>query len=390
MSVLLGVALFGPAALLVLDRRRTQQAGLGVAALWLVVGLVDSDATLGRFAAAGFPVAVGTWLLVASISWPATRAVTRLTVAAAGLAAAGGALAADRADAVGALALAAAVLVVAARLEADGALVPALVAVVGVALVALGARADGASTLVLLGGALAAGAAAWRARRAGVVLLPLVLLVTSLHPTLEWWHALVVGAAATVLAGRRPHVAGALWAVAAGALGAGALLLGATAVLLAAALHPALALTALPGLAVAVTAVADLHSRWSLVLAALAALTAVRLWRRPDDGALPGRPSDATVASVAIGAWLLLAPETWVSATALESWGTGALIAVVAGAVGAFLAASFTEATYEAPEVEVADPLYVERDPGWAWPASLASLAILAISGGALVASVVS
>jgi hypothetical protein len=78
------------------------------------------------------------------------------------------------------------------------------------------------------------------------------------------------------------------------------------------------------------------------------------------------------------------------SVAGLDHWGTGVIVAAVAGAVGAFVSASFTEVPFTVPDVEVADPPYGPGDPRWAVPAGIASLVILAIAGAALVASVVS
>lgn len=391
MTVLLGVALFGPAVLLALDRDRARLGSLVPAALWLVVALVDADATLSRFGAGAAPVGVGTWLLVSSVAWPRQRLVAAITTIAAAVAVGGASLLSgtgEVADAVGGLAIAAAALVVAARAEADGALVPAVGAVLGVAAMAVGVASDG-DGWVLLGAAAAVVAAGGRARRSGVVLLPATLLVASTAPTFDWGHAVLLGVVATALAGR-PAVTAGLWTLAVTAFGVPPLLLGAPAVLLAVTLHPAVALAAAPGAAVAIPALADAGSRWAFVLAVLAALTALRLWR-PPVGAVPGRVAPAGVAGFAVAGWLLVAPETWTDVAALDRWGTGVLVAVVAAVAGAFVVASFADVALAVPDLEVADPPYrAGEDPGWAWPAAVGSLVILAVAGGALVASTVS
>lgn len=389
MTVLLALALFGPAALLVLDRTGARLGALVPAAAWLVVALVDGDATLSRFGAGAAPVGVGTWLLVASIAWPLRRAAVALTTVAGAVAVGGASLLAgtgEGADAVGGLAIAAAVLVVVARAEVDGALVPAAASALGVAGMAVGVVRESHAWL-LLGAAVVVVAAGGRARRSGVVLLPAVLWVASLSPTFEWRHAVLLAAAGTALAGR-PAVAVGLWALAAGTFAATPLLLGAPAVLLAATLHPAVAISAAPGVAVLVSVLGDAGSRWAYVLAVLGAVTALRLWRPPED-VVAGRVVPATISAFGIGGWLLLAPETWAEVPALASWGTGTAVAGLSAVVAAFVVASFTEATFEVPEIAVADPAYPGRDPAWAWRASVAAVVILAIAGGALVASTV-
>lgn len=389
MSVVLALAVVAPIGLLVLDRRRLRLGALVPAGLWLLLAVFGTDAELGPFAAGSAPMAVGVWLLLASITWPTTRATVALSTLAAVVVVDGYAFAADSgevADAVGALAIAGALVLVAARSERDGGLVPASVALLGVAAVASGLVRD-SELLLFLGVAVAAAAAAWRARRVGVLLLPAVLSLVGAAPS-GWWPIVLVALAATVLAAR-PAVAIALFAVVSGGLLAPHLLLGASAVLVAVTLHPAVALTALPGVAVAIGVSNGHDSRWLFVIAALAAVTALRLWRPPED-ALPGRPAPATIAALALGAWLLAAPETWLDSPALTSWGTGATIAGVSSVVGAFVVASFTDAAFTAPDLEIADPPFPARDPAWATPAALASLVVLGVAGVALVASTVS
>ncbi|HVM54015.1 MAG TPA: hypothetical protein VM262_12525 [Acidimicrobiales bacterium] len=397
MTAVLGAALFGPAVLLVLARlaptsatarRWLEHGALVLAGLWLVVALGERDATIGRFGAGSAPAGVGTWLLAATATWPTRRSTAALTAVAAAVAVGGVALlggGGDATDAAGALALAAAVVVLAARTEGDGGLVPAIVCTLGAAAVAFGVAREH-DALVLVGAGLATGGSGWRVRRAGVVLLPAAIVLAGVPGAVAWLPVLVLAVVAAALA-HRPAVSLGLWAVAAAGVLADAHLLGAAAVVMAVGLHPVLAIAAAPGAAVAVGAAADLSSRWLGVLALLAAITVLRLWRRPE-AVVPGPPSYPTAAALALGAWLVLAPETWQGAVALESWGTGVVIAAIAAALGGFLAVSYAEVTFEVIGVEVADPPTPAGDPPWAWRAALAGLAILALSGGALVASI--
>lgn len=79
---MIAVALLGPILALPLAWRapdgttaRRWVAGLALtdSALWLLVLLVDPAASVGRFGGGAAPVAIGTWMLFASITWPARR-----------------------------------------------------------------------------------------------------------------------------------------------------------------------------------------------------------------------------------------------------------------------------------------------------------------------------
>jgi hypothetical protein len=199
--------------------------------------------------------------------------------------------------------------------------------------------------------------------------------------------AVVLAVLACVVA-RRPAMSLGLWALVSAASGVHVLLLGAGAVLAAVLLHPAVAVAALPGAAVLAAAVVTDGGRWALPLAALAALTAAQLWRPPAE--TNGGAAPATVAAVGLALWLLLAPETWRHEPGLESWGTAVVVALVAGAVGAFGVASFSDATFALPRLEVPDPLYPAGDPRWVWRAAPFVLAVLGVCGATLVASTVS
>lgn len=392
MSALLAAALFAPALWLVLlhraptaaeSRRWTSAFAVAVAAVWLLVVLVDGDAAVGRFGASAVPV--GTWLLAASITWPTRRLPTSLLVVTAAIASGGASLldgGGDASDAAGALALAAAAVLVTARSEGDGGMQAAVGAVLGSAGVAFGIAAE-AETLALAGAAVVVVSSTARVRRAGVLLFPLAIAIASSVPTLQWSHAALLAVVAAVAASR-PGMTLALWALVAAAVGSDPVLLGGAAVAAAVALHPVTAIAAVPGVAALVAT--DPTSRWSMVVALLGVITALRLWRDEPD-TVPGGPTRATVAALALGAWLLLAPETWSDAPGLETWGTGVLVAAVAGAIGAFLVASFTEVTFTVPDVEVADPAYAPRDQRWSTPAAIGALVVLAIAGGTLVAS---
>ena len=403
LAPLLALPLTWRAPSTVAARRWVSWLALAVAAVWLVLLLTDERAELGRFGAGAAPVAAGTWLLVASVRWPARRWPLALTVLAAGTAAGGAALlagAGDLSDAGGALAIAAALVVLAARAEDDRGLVPAALGVAGAAAVALGlvglesdtgGFAAGGGALVALGAAAVVLGAGNRVRRAGVVLLPLALAL-GVQADVGTGVALVLAIAA-VLVADRPAASLGLWALAVAALNpAAGLLLAAAAVVSAAWLHPLASLAALPGAAAFAFVALQDGSPARLALAALAAVTIARLWRPIEPDLVGGRLAPSTIAAVGVGAWLALAPETWAWAPApgLASWGTGVLYAGLAAAFGAFVIASFTDAAFVAPDLEVADPSYRPGEPRWAWRAALAALAVLAIAGAWLVASVVS
>lgn len=392
-------------------RRLVGHLSIATAGLWLVLLLFDPGASLGRFGVT--PAAIGTWLLVASVTWPARRAPLALIVLAGGVSAGGASLLAGRgdfSDAAGALALATALVALAARSEDDSGLLPAIACILGAAAIAYGltrleagtdAFVEGGGLLVVVGAALVVAGAGGRARRTGVVLLPIALLLgIQASAALDGGDRVaVLLAVAGVLAARRPGVALGCWAIAAAVVAPpAALLLAAAAVLSAALPHPVVPLTALPGAAALAMAIAQDGSPSGLALAGLAVLTVARLWRPGTSEAISesdvigGRPSEPTLAVLLVGAWLLLAPETWrwVGHAEVAQWGTGVLIAAVAGGIGSFVLFSFSDEPFSLPDIEVADPAYAPGEGRWAWRATLVSLAILGISGAGLVASAAS
>lgn len=306
----------------------------------------------------------------------------------------------DLGDAGGALALAAALVALAARSEADRGLAPAAACMLGAAALAFGlVRLEGETggllagggTLVAVGAALVVVGAAQRERRTGVVLLPLAL-VLGVQADAGSTVAVALAVAAVMATDRRGVSLG-LWALAVATVSPpAAMLVGASAVVAAAWLHPLVPLLALPGAAAVVYVAAQDGSPARLALALLAAITAARVWpgTSADDDLVAGTPAPFTVVSVAVGAWLLLAPETWgwAGAPGLESWGTGVLYASAAAAVGAFVVTSFTNVTFVMPTLEVADPSYRPGQSRWAAAAAVTSLLALAASGSLLVASV--
>lgn len=384
-------------------RRWVGWLALADAALWLLVLVVDPTADVGRFGAGAAPVAIGTWLVLASIAWPARRWPLTLAILAGGTCVAGAALLAgggDLADAAGALAIAAVLVLLAARSEDDRGLAPAAACMAGAAVIALGlvrlegdtgGFAAGGGALVALGAALAVVGAGARARRTGVVLVPLALLLgVQADASAGIGVALAIGAALTT---SRPAVCLGLWALAVATVSpAAALLVAAAAVVGAVWLHPFVALAALPGAAAVVYAATQDTSSSRLALALLAALTIARLWpgERDADDVVDGAPSPSTIAAVAVGAWLVLAPETWgwADAPGLESWGTGILYASGAAALAAFVVASFTDATFVLPKLEVADPPFRPGQPRLAWVGAVGCFVVLVASSGALVAAV--
>lgn len=386
-----------------MTRQRLAAAALAVAAAAVLTLVLDASASVGRFGVGGAPVVAGTLVLYASITWPARRAPTLFGLGASVVAGGGAALLAGRgdlSDAGGALAIAAALVVVAARAEADRGLAPAALSALGAAgvlygLVRLegdtGAFARGGGTFVALGAAAVVLGAGSRTRRAGVVLLPLALLLGAQSaPSLRVALACAVVA---LLVTDRPAASLGLWAIAAAAISApAAVLLGAAAVLTAAWLHPLAPLAALPGAAALAFAAAQHGSPLRLALAFVAALTVARLWDRDDGDVVDVVPAPATLAAIALGAWLVVAPETWsfAGAAGLGSWGTGVGIAVAAAAVAAFGVASFTDTEFPVPGLEVADPAYAPGEARGAGRAAIGALAILGIAGSLLVASVLS
>ena len=399
----LGLPLAWRAPTAVTARRLVSWLALADAALWLAVLLADSDASIGRFGAGAAPVAIGTWLLVSSVGWPARRWVVALTVLAAGIAVGGASLLAgdgDLSDAAGALGIAAVLVVLAARIEDDRGVVPAAVAVVGAAVVALGlvrlegdtgGFAGGGGSLVALGAAAVVLAAGGRARRTGVVLLPLAL-VLGIQADVGSGVAVAIAVVATLVADR-PAASLGLWAIAAAVVSPpAAVLVGAAAVLAGAWPHALVPLAVLPGAAAVVAVASQSGAPNRLALAVLAAVTVARLWHPADPDAAGARVSPPTMAAVGIGAWLVLAPETWgwASAPGLDSWGTGVLYAAVAAAVGAFVIASFSDATFAVPDLEVADPSYRPGEPRWAWRVALVAIVVLALAGARLLAAVTS
>jgi hypothetical protein len=363
------------------------------------------------------PVAVGTALVLASIRWP-RRWLPRLLAAVAGAVAVVGVARAngtgDLSDVGVAIAIATVVAALASRLERDGGVGPAALAVGGAAAAAAGlARLETATGgfrlpdgrqlepqpgwLLVLAATAIVVAAARRPRRAAAVLLPVGLwLGLATGGTLE--HGGDAIALVLALGGAlAPHVHGAiaLWALAAAATpvaGAGAAgLLAAAAVIAAVWLHPRAALAAAPGAAALAAALVDDPTPARLALAALAVVTVARLWRTDLDDVdlVPGRASPVTAIVAALAAWLLLAPETWTwtGDARLTGWGTGVLLAALAAAVGGYVALSVRGQDIELPALEVADPSYRPGEPRRAGTALVASLAILGLCGGWLLAS---
>jgi hypothetical protein len=353
------------------------------------------------------PAAIGTWLLVASITWPARRLPLALAVLGAGTCVGGASLLAGRgdlSDAAGGLLVATAIVALAARSERDRGLLPAIACLVGAAAIAFGlTRLEGDTGGFVQGGGIPAvfGAAAavvgagGRARRTGVVLLPLAMLlgIQAAAALADGHRVMVLLALAGTLVARRPGAALGCWAIAAAVVSPpAALLLAAAAVLTAALPHPVAPLVALPGTAALAMALAQDGTRTGLLVAALAVVTVARLWVADDAELIGGRPSEPSLAAVVLGGWLLLAPETWtwVGRAELAQWGTGAIIAGVAAGLGSFVLFSFSEEPFALPAVEVGDPAYAPGDGRWAWRVTIVSLAIVGISGFALVASAAS
>ena len=363
------------------------------------------------------PVAVGTALVLLAIRWP-RRWLPRLlalgagAVAVVGVARANGA--GDLSDAGVAVAVAAVVAALASRFERDGGIGPAALAVGGAAAVAAGlARLETATGgfrlpdgrelepqpgwLLVLGATALVVAAGRRPRRAVGALLPVGLwLGLASGGSLEHGGdaiALVLALGGAVA----PHAHGAiaLWALAAAATpvaGAGAAaLLAAAAVIAAISLHPRAAVVAAPGAAALAAALVDDPSPARLALAALAVITVARLWRTDLDEVdlVEGHLSPVAAVVAALGAWLLLAPETWTWAgdARLTGWGTGVLLASLAAAVGGYVALSVRAQDIELPAIEVADPSYRPGEPRRAGIALVASLAILGLCAAWLLAS---
>lgn len=415
MSALLALAVAAPvvgaawsrlAPSAALARRALVTGALILAGVWVVLLVTDAEATLGRVGTGAAPAAAGTWLLASTISWPTRRLPIALASLVAGTAVLGLSLGGggDLSDVAGALAVAAALAAVAARSEDDDGLLAACASVIGASLIAAGlvrlesttgGFESGGGLPVVAGAALIALGATWRARRVGVLLLPIGLaLGIQAGAALDGGDgaALVLAAAATVAAWRGPLGAPlALWALAASCVGAtpGALLLAAAAVVVASTLHPLFAVSALPGAASLAMAVVDDGAPARLALIALAAATVAGLWRLPID-VMGGRPAPPTIAALVTAAWLTLAPETWgwVGSSQLGTWGTGVVVAAVAGLVGTYLAMSLTDAHVVVPGLEVPDPVGDRHEPTWAWRAALVSLVVLGICSAALVASV--
>lgn len=399
MTLLLALVLFAPALALpwarvaptaAAARSAASTGALVLAAGWLVLVLGDAHATLGRFAAGAAPSAIGVWLLVAALTWPTQRVPVVVAFVAGGVTVGGLALLAgrgDASDAAGALAIAAAVVVLGARREDDGGLWLATAGAVGAGLLSLGVAWDGV-VLTTIGCAVIAGASAARARRVGSVVLP-AALVLGIASGGGGRVSVALGVAGAVLASR-PAVALAMWSLAVAAAGAsaGASLLGASAVLLAVVVNPIAAVAALPGAASSVAALADAGDRTAVVLSLLAVVTVYRLVHARAD-ARAGMPSPATTAALAAEAWLLVAPQTWswAGAADLRGWRTGVLIAAAGTAVGVFVVASFTETAFVVPMLDAVDPATSVGDPRWARRASVVALVALAGCGGVLVAS---
>lgn len=401
--VVVPIAWRSPSA--VVARRLGGYVALATAAAWLALLIVDPGASFGRFGVA--PGAIGVWVLVASLSWPSRRVPLVLGVLAGGVTAGGLSLLAgtgDLSDAGGALAIASTLALVGARSEGDHGVRPALAGVLGAAAIAYGltrleidtgAFVQGGGLLVVSGAVLVVVGAGGRARRVGVVVLPLALLlgVQAAAVLDDGMRVAVLVALVGVLVAARPAAALACWAIASAVVSLpAALLLGTAAVLVAALPHPLLPVVALPGAAVLAIALAHDDHVAGLVLAVLGTVLLARLWRTDRADVLVGRPAPPTIAAAALGAWLLLAPETWswVGRAELAQWGTGVVIAAIAGGVGAFVLFSFSDEPFALPDLEVADPLYPPGDGRGSVPASIVSLAVLLVCGIALVASAAS
>ena len=93
--------------------------------------------------------------------------------------------------------------------------------------------------------------------------------------------------------------------------------------------------------------------------------------------------------AAALGAWLLLAPETWTWAgdARLTGGGTGVLLAALAAGVGGYVALSVRGQDLEVPSLVVPDPSYRPGDPHRSSAALLASLVVLGLCGAWLLAS---
>ena len=415
MTVLLAAALAVPAAGLALARvaptavharRWVTWACLAAGGLWLVL-FADLDASVGRFGASA-PVAVATWLLASSVSWPTRRLSAALVVAASAAAVGGASLGAGRgdlADAAGGLALATVLVIVATRLEDDGGAVAAITCALGAAAIAAGlVRLEvstggfvaGGGVLTVLGSAAVAVAAATRTRRAASTVVPLGLaLGIQAAAPLGDPFAVALGALGVACAARGWLGSSlAAWSLAAAVVGAlpAALLLAAAAVVATVWFHPVAAVLALPGAASLTFAVGDDGSLLRVVLGLAAVGTALLLWRSPGDDVLPGRPTVPTLAAAGLGGWLLLAPESWgwVGAAELGDWGTAVAAVVVAGLLAAYALATVSGVHLALPPLDVADPLHGAGDPRGAGVATLVAAGILGVASVALVASVLS
>jgi len=126
-------------------------------------------------------------------------------------------------------------------------------------------------------------------------------------------------------------------------------------------------------------------------LGVLATITVVRVARVEID-ARRGTPPASTIAALVLGAWLLVAPQTWswVGVAELTDWRTAVVLAAVGAAAGAFAVASFTDLTFSVPALDVADPVAPAGDGRVARLAAPVALVALAVCGVVLVASSVS
>ena len=398
------------------------RAGALVAAgLWIAV-VVLGGATAGSLVAMGVvgPAAAGAALLLASVSRPAGRlpaagASLALSLLSAGLALAGGSGSATPTAAVLALAGGAGFVALATARENDGGMGAAAIALVGMVGVAGGlvqrAAADataplGPAVLLTAGGTLIAVAGALRPRRSAAVLLPVglaigiaagagegaggeaVALVLALGAVavIAAWAIMSVNAAGT----RLLVVALALVALAVASVPAGSLvesapaleaagspgapaawLLAASTVIVGVVLVPAAAFTAVPGAAAFALVVAAEPSPIRLAVAglALAAVVAAAFavertsWSAVEGGAeqaaLGLNPLVAAVPALAVGLWLLVAPETWAWAgdANLADWPDSIALVTAAGLIGAVTAGSFGRvAVPRAPRVVGPDP----------------------------------
>lgn len=417
-----------------LGRTVVQWAAFGAAAIWVVATAVG-EITVGPLGVAGStgPAAAGVALAAAAVRRPLRRLPAALTGLAASVATGGLSMSGGEGapvDAAAGLVAAALLVTLATRLEADGGLLPAAVALAGAALVGFGiADLDGAGlpsrgTLdggttwpVLAGAVLVVVAAAVRPRRSLAPLLPAALGVAL--PVLPLAAAgggpaaavLAVGAAALAVRpagvrlrppalGLRPTTQPAA-AIAVLALGSAllpgtldaAVLLAAAAVVAHVAAVPVAAAAALPGAATLALAVADEAVRTHVTVAAAAVVVAVGVTLHAlrddleagDDGARPGAWT-----ALALGAWLLAAPHTWTwtEASAPRGWGSGAIVAATGATVALAVLTDLGNRTIPLGRLDAVEPLAAGDDTRRREIAAAAAAVLAAAAGLALFLSV--